>query len=650
MGKPLSAVAEKARPRPKKGRGAPLDLGEAPKAITDPTPQTAVQEAPLESRTTDELLLLHHHQMDLGACEVIFRVLKTRTPFSALPNAVARDQVDRMGSKLDDEAREADFKARVRAMEVSREAEIRGVVDSIEPTAPTSPASPNSPTLGPDDSAEDVGEFGDMGEVGGVGAPEEALTAENFSGDEPTGEESEPAKMSADEDADEVDFDDEDDRAFSFDDTLDLIHEYCDARGIALRLDGTISGAAGTTKRTFAEIKAAAGDEPLNSDSLQQHVSVALHRMGKPTKYVRLALSVWMTQQRAGRRTALFNLTSVEQPDPGPGWDALRRMAELRFQGDPEYGAAMIEQIIWESKNKAWGDGVEDAHFYTFTSTQQWNGKTTLCKNIMSPLRENVRTIIGLESLVDNRWHGLWDSYGVIVDEIATKTAKDQNGLTRLKGIVTADEQNLRPSGLNRVDRKVNRVVLLGTSQSPCIDLFGDPSGMRRYVEVRMIEGFRYLDNAAVQAVTESIDWPAVWRGVDMLGASPIMVRDQRGVLDQLQAEMTPAQSLDSFDAWVEQFDADRSRAFQRDMDKQERVPIATLFEDYEVHSKRMRQRTILGAQGFENRMRAITANLSTKKGRTPDFVEPHHRFTKTDGRGTTMYQVVVQMAYDDED
>ncbi|SFE10227.1 hypothetical protein [Methylobacterium sp. 13MFTsu3.1M2] len=547
--------------------------------------------------------------------EVYLDELLTRSEFKGLDRDAARNKAKDSG------------RMHAASKEATRRSAAR--IDGDEPTLfplpldapPTVEArSPSAPEIAPEPAptvptALNVGDVGDVGSEGDEGEAEDEA-------DEPN--------------------EDEDGAEAPFETVLNFVRGYCATNRLHLRLDGTISDIEVPTTLSFEDIEAASGLEDQTRQTLRLDIRVAALRAKLKTGNLNVAVDQWMKEQRQDRRSALFKLTSVPsaQVDPTYGWNVLRKLAEVRFEGDPEYSAAMIEQIIWETKRRAWGEGVENPHFFMFTSATQWNGKSTLARNILSPISEAIRANVELRALLDTRWHDLWKSYALIIDEIPPKGEDADRALAILKGRITTPEHNLRPMATNDVIRSKNRTTLVGTSQYRVIDCFGDASGMRRYVEIKMREGRRYLEWPEARAVTEVIDWPRVWRGVDMLGQEPIYARDQYETLKALQEAMKPPVALDTFDEWVVRLSPTRDKTYLAAIRTSSgHATISDLYRSYRDYVVAHRPRGgLLSEQAFENRMRGVTRNISTKRGRTPDALLSHHTFEKDDGRKTTQY------------
>src|SRR5215207_6377688 len=128
---------------------------------------------------------------------------------------------------------------------------------------------------------------------------------------------------------------------------------------------------------------------------------------------------------------------------------------------------------------------VEEPLVTVLTSETQLTGKSELARRLVSPIREMTRDNIKIEDILDKRNRELLEAYGIIIDD-ADRTAPDKRG--RFKAFVTAAEHNNRVLFTGLMEKSCNNSIIIVTANLRLTHLFGDPTGRRRFMELRLKE------------------------------------------------------------------------------------------------------------------------------------------------------------------
>lgn len=290
----------------------------------------------------------------------------------------------------------------------------------------------------------------------------------------------------------------------------------------------------------------------------------------------------WVRRQREERRAVIARriyLPAGQKADPEPGFNALVAMARVRFPAEiPEFVAAVFEEIIWQIKRKMARLPVKHPYLFSIYSAAQDTGKSTLCADLSSPLEDLRRKNVKVKMLTEGKNHQIWDYPTLILDEMDQTSPAS---IAVLKNIVTNEELNFRPNYTNANETVDNEVTFYGSANHRIIAMFGDPTGMRRYVELLHAE--RAIRNwPEAIAVTEALRpmWADIWRNIDPERDSPIKERGFDKHLTQRQKEMTPAGRLSPFQEWVSRFDPEDPR-YLKLIDASDYIKSSDLFNEF---------------------------------------------------------------------
>ncbi|KMO40646.1 hypothetical protein VQ02_07340 [Methylobacterium variabile] len=333
-----------------------------------------------------------------------------------------------------------------------------------------------------------------------------------------------------------------------------FVHGYLDRRGLVVLLDGGIDSLhmARPKADDFDGLADSAARPRLTRDTIRDEVERELLRCGLKTGRLDLAMRRWFRQQQATRKRQIWLGIHVRHQNLDPHFEAVRRMAEVRFAEDPGFVAASIEDLVYQCKRKMHEAPIAQPHMLSFFGKQNL-GKSRLTRLIASPIKEAARKKVTLKQVVGGEKAAeMWDSNLLIIDDL--DKAPDTT-LGEFKSIITSEEFNFRPMRTNKFERLPNVTTLLASHDRQLMEILGDHRGMRRYNELRL-KPKHEIDLTLSLALTTAIDWTAFWANVslgdmqDEDDPSPILRRGFGDYLDQRQAEITPMDAMSSFDVW----------------------------------------------------------------------------------------------------
>lgn len=406
----------------------------------------------------------------------------------------------------------------------------------------------------------------------------------------------------------------------------DFVLNFLDREAVVYRYDGTLSwrqDADPARDLEAGDLEELAAREPLTRDRL---LNIVMHECGlnglKPqVGLIRVILTDWRFKQRQNRRRMLWRTVAdpVSPVEQQTVEDAVLRMADARFDEDPDYVLAGLIEVVWQIKCKWTTQRVEEPLVTVLTSETQLTGKSELARRLVSPIREMTRDNIKIEDILDKRNRELLEAYGIIIDD-ADRTAPDKRG--RFKAFVTAAEHNNRVLFTGLMEKSCNNSTIIVTANLRLTHLFGDPTGMRRFMELRLKE---HRITPGQKALTDVIDWTLFWRLIDPRDPSPLAERGWTEHLLARQIEATPRDPKDVVADWARDFDP-YNPAYRAHLDNQERITAGDLFqycfEPYEI--------AMFGRNATNRDKWGKALGKLIRDGAAP--------FMREDGRITTLY------------
>lgn len=247
------------------------------------------------------------------------------------------------------------------------------------------------------------------------------------------------------------------------------------------------------------------------------------YRMGIMAADITDAVDEWMKTAFRERLHDIF--LSVESREPSfDGQREWERFADAVFDCDdtsPAFAAAVMRKFIWQVKRKIRGLPVTD-HLMPVLLGPQGIGKSTLVNRLLGPVEE-LKLNVDFKMVTDDRNVEMWSSYVMFLDEMGYASKAD---IDSVKNIITAATLTRRPMRSNSKVTIDQSATFIGCSNREIAQLVRDPTGIRRFVGLRMrSDADRDLINA--------IDWFAMWGAVRVDEADPMA--DHRKVLAEQQ-------------------------------------------------------------------------------------------------------------------
>lgn len=164
----------------------------------------------------------------------------------------------------------------------------------------------------------------------------------------------------------------------------------------------------------------------------------------------------------------------------------------------------VMAHFIWGIKRRLLGVDVV-FHIMPILLGKQGAGKSYSVERLLAPIR-NLTLEINLSDVVDPRFHLAFSkNFAIIINEMAGANKTD---VEKLKNLITAKNNDVRKLHTNTVTKVKQNASLIGTTNKPVAEIIYDPSGARRFYEIRT------LDLMDWKSVT-SIDYIQLWQGIN---------------------------------------------------------------------------------------------------------------------------------------
>lgn len=185
---------------------------------------------------------------------------------------------------------------------------------------------------------------------------------------------------------------------------------------------------------------------------------------------------------------------------------------------------AVLAHYIWTIKRRMTGKET----FYQMMPIlfgAQNGGKSIAVKKLLSPLN-TLSQCLSLPAVVDPRAQMSFSkTFAVIVDEMAGAHKTDVDAL---KNLITATDMDIRKLHTNTVIKVKQNVNLIGTTNRPVAEIIYDPTGSRRFYEIKTLAK---LDWEKIN----SIKYLELWQGIDE--------NRERGYYEEFQKEIVADQA-----------------------------------------------------------------------------------------------------------
>jgi hypothetical protein len=241
---------------------------------------------------------------------------------------------------------------------------------------------------------------------------------------------------------------------------------------------------------------------------------------------------------------------------------------ETLFPGQYNLAHASLSQLIWQIKRKAAGLKVWDHLFLNIYSSQNGSSKSYFASSFGNTLSALFFECGDTNIFEDTRFVETFNQYLLIMfDEMAKFDAKD---VAKIKALTSSGSVLKRKMRTTSVGQIKNISTFIGTANRSLVEIYHDPTGMRRFVELEMAELNKEQTKERLTLI-DTIDWLAFFRSVDENGESP--VSQNRQLFEVHQEEL---RKKDLIELWAE----DRGYGFGPNAgDKY--VPVKLLAADY---------------------------------------------------------------------
>ena len=214
----------------------------------------------------------------------------------------------------------------------------------------------------------------------------------------------------------------------------------------------------------------------------------------------------------------------------------LRRWVRALKADAEDVDVAVWRHWIWQVKRKLKGLGVE-MHLMPILVGKQEGGKSTAIRKLLGPVGDLV-DVPSLAAITDDRETFRLNRYSVMFfDEMEGAARAD---MEKLKNRITAEIVAWRRLGTNEREQGIQRATFVGATDKPVVELIIDPTGMRRFYELRVDDR---LDWDAINGV----DYVALWQSVDEEGPAPI-----KAVQSEVRRRQADLVADDPVVQWVE--------------------------------------------------------------------------------------------------
>lgn len=285
-----------------------------------------------------------------------------------------------------------------------------------------------------------------------------------------------------------------------------------------------------STERIFI-----AGKEyPLDAARAKASLDAA-ETKGPGEEKLKHSLTEWLHGQREATKEA-HRLKLAYAPHSTD--QELRRYVRALTGDEETLDLAVVKHFIWQVKRKLHGIRVEH-HLMPILHGKSRGGKSRAMEKLIEPVRELTDFAGDLAFLNDARESfRLTRASVIVVDEMAHAEKVCVNAL---KNRITSETVNWRALGLNVLAGGTNTATFIGATNDPVQALIYDPTGMRRFYEIKCLD---HLDWETIN----SIDAIGMWQSVDHASGCPIVP-----LLDALTTAQEELRAKDLVEEWVDE-------------------------------------------------------------------------------------------------
>jgi hypothetical protein len=164
----------------------------------------------------------------------------------------------------------------------------------------------------------------------------------------------------------------------------------------------------------------------------------------------------------------------------------------------------VLAHFLWGIKRRLMGQDVL-FNIMPILLGKQGAGKSVFVENLLRPI-QNLTLEINLSDVVDPRYHlSFSKNFAIIINEMAGANKTD---VEKLKNLITAKNNDVRKLHTNTVTKVKQNASLIGTTNKPVAEIIYDPSGARRFYEIKT------LDLMDWKTINE-VDYVQLWQGIN---------------------------------------------------------------------------------------------------------------------------------------
>lgn len=293
------------------------------------------------------------------------------------------------------------------------------------------------------------------------------------------------------------------------------------------------------------------------------------YRMGFAERDITDAVEEWSLAASRERLLEIFSGANGKEPhfDAPAKWLELAKEVFDCSETSPEFVVAVLRKFVWQVKRKIIGLPIF-GHLMPVILGPQGIGKSTLVNRILSPVEE-LRLNVDFKMITDDRNVDIWHSFVMFLDEMGYASKADVDAVKNIISASTLTRRPMRTNGHVTIDQNA---TFIGCSNRELGQLIRDPTGIRRFVGLRM-------RSDANRKLINTIDMGLLWGGVSIEEADPMLAFSS-----ELASQQEDSRERGRVEQWMVDFDG-ANNAYQAGVNKSGNIPARDLylaFREYE--------------------------------------------------------------------
>lgn len=284
-------------------------------------------------------------------------------------------------------------------------------------------------------------------------------------------------------------------------------------------------------------------------------------KLGYASNQIDSALEYWTTKTVDEQKGQIVAKIAYNKQAGKSRNKLFKRFSALITDQNSAAVEIMMQHWVWQVKRKIFSKPV-DSHTMNVLYGKQGSGKSTILYRLTAPLKE-FTSQANFMQIADDREHGLWSNYVVIIDEMSHAARAD---IEAVKTKITSPGWQARLMHTNINTHIINKSTFIGTSNKDLSRLITDDTGMRRYFQIDCFDTFDY---DAVNA----FDYVTLWQSIDENAASPLFAPENAELFARVRELQEEKRSV----SIVEQFMAERTYKSTT-----EQIKAIDLFKEYQ--------------------------------------------------------------------